>query len=128
MPQYWGGPYRFRTCLRSHLPWFVLNTGIFDKGKDCAKSSGYHEWYNVDNNSSACYHCSIEKQGELWLEGVFKLYVGRDTSTHESMESAISEAEIYIEKESYLRIEAIEGLSSGDWWAYEHENKRWARS
>lgn len=66
MPQYWGGPFRIRTFLRSNLPWFVIDTGILDKGKDCVAAGGQHEWYNVDNEVSACYHCSVEKEGKLW--------------------------------------------------------------
>jgi len=66
MPQYWGGPYRFRTFLRSNLPWFIINTGIVDKGIDCEAKGGKHEWYNQDNINSACYHCSVEKEGKLW--------------------------------------------------------------
>ena len=66
MPQYLGGPYRIRTFLRAHLPWFVIDTGIVDKGKDCEEAGGKHEWYNRDNESSACYHCSVICEGALW--------------------------------------------------------------
>jgi hypothetical protein len=34
----------------------------------------------------------------------------------------------YIASEAYLRIEAIDGNEAGNWWAYEHGNKQWARS
>ena len=66
MPQYWGGPFRVRTFLRSHLPWFIIDTGIVDKGEDCKAVGGEHEWYNLDGNSSGCYHCSVEQKGQLW--------------------------------------------------------------
>ena len=66
MPQYTGGPYRWRTFLRSHLPWFIIDTGIVDKGKDCEAEGGQHEWYNSDGQASACYHCSVVKEGQLW--------------------------------------------------------------
>jgi len=66
MPQYWGGPFRIRTLLRSNLPWFIINTGVFDKGIDCEANGGTHEWYNKDNIHSSCYHCSVEKEGQLW--------------------------------------------------------------
>jgi len=66
MPQYWGGPFRIRTFLRSNLPWFIINTGLFDKGDDCEKHRGHHEWYNQDNINSACYHCSVTREGILW--------------------------------------------------------------
>ena len=29
-------------------------------------AGGQHEWYNVDNEVSACYHCLVEKEGKLW--------------------------------------------------------------
>ena len=68
MPQYWNGPYRIRTWLRSHMPWFIINTGIVDKGENCEKENGHHEWYNKDNKNSCCYHCNIERDGQLWKE------------------------------------------------------------
>ncbi len=66
MPQYSGGPYRRRTWWRSHLPWFLINLGIADKGDDCEAAGGEHEWYNADNESSGCYHCDVTCQGRLW--------------------------------------------------------------
>jgi hypothetical protein len=68
MAQNWGGPYRFRTFLRGHLPWFIIDLGFVDKGSDCEAEGGLHEWYNVDNKISACYHCKIEKEGQLWKQ------------------------------------------------------------
>ncbi len=66
MTQNWRSPYRIRTLLRSRLPWFVIDLGIADKGTDCEAEGGSHEWYNVDNKISACYHCKVEKEGQLW--------------------------------------------------------------
>lgn len=66
MPQYSGGPYRSRTWIRSILPWFLINLGLAAKGKDCELVGGKHEWYNIDNESSGCYHCEIVKIGQLW--------------------------------------------------------------
>ena len=66
MPETRKGPYRWRTWLRMHLPYFVVNIGIVAKGKDCEKAGGYHEWYNIDDENSGCYHCNIEKHGQLW--------------------------------------------------------------
>ena len=64
MPKYSKGPFRFRTWLRSRLPWFVINTGIVNKGVDCEQNGGFHEWYKEDETHSACYHCSIVVQGK----------------------------------------------------------------
>jgi len=66
MPETSGGPYRWRTWLRTHLPWFLINFGIASKGKDCEAAGGRHEWYNNDGESSGCYHCKIIRRGELW--------------------------------------------------------------
>ena len=66
MPQYSNGPYRKRTWLRTILPWFIIDLGIADKGKDCKLKNGNHEWYNIDNKQSGCYHCKVIKQGQLW--------------------------------------------------------------
>jgi hypothetical protein len=49
-----AGRYRWRTRLRRHLPWFLVNRGIAGKGAgDC----GAHEWYNYDGVIARCYHC-----------------------------------------------------------------------
>lgn len=66
MPQYSGGPYRRRTWLRIILPWFLIDLGVASKGKDCELAGGQHEWYNIDNENSGCYHCHIVKPGRLW--------------------------------------------------------------
>ena len=78
MPQYSGGPYRFNTWLRSHLPWFLINLGIASKGKDCEQAGGSHEWYNMDDNLSACYHCEVERgaQARSLMEFRAFLYPG----------------------------------------------------
>lgn len=52
--------------LRRHLPWFLLDMGIAEKGKDCEAVGGQHEWYNKNDVSSACYHCQVVKSGRLW--------------------------------------------------------------
>ncbi|MFD0259997.1 hypothetical protein ACFRKE_13095 [Kitasatospora indigofera] len=55
------GRYRWRTRLRRHLPWFLLERGLAAKGKrDC----GAHEWYNQDGLTARCYHC--EAGGRPW--------------------------------------------------------------
>ena len=58
-------PYRRRTWLRKQLPWFLINLGIATKGKDCEAAGGSHEWYNIDNENSGCYHCQVVKPGQL---------------------------------------------------------------
>jgi hypothetical protein len=59
-------PYRWRTWIRTHLPWFLIDLGMARKGRDCEVVGGWHHWYNVDNSSSGCYHCEIVRPGQLW--------------------------------------------------------------
>jgi len=59
-------PYRWRTALRRHLPWFLIDLGIAGKGRDCEAAGGRHSWYNLDGVSSGCYHCKVVRQGCLW--------------------------------------------------------------
>ena len=66
MPQYSGGPYRFRTWLRGYLPWMLLDWGIAAKGSDCEQAGGSHEWYNINGKESGCYHCQVICEGQLW--------------------------------------------------------------
>lgn len=47
-------------------PTLVSDLGLTDKGDDCEAHGGVHEWYNADNGLSACYHCRIERPGQLW--------------------------------------------------------------
>jgi hypothetical protein len=61
-------PYRWRTKVRSRLPWFLIGLGIAAKGKDCEAAGGQHDWYNKDGKRSACYHCTVEKSGQLWKQ------------------------------------------------------------
>lgn len=62
------GPYRWRTRLRQYLPWFLIDIGVANKGEDCEKVGGQHEWYKKDERTSACYHCKVEKPGQLWKQ------------------------------------------------------------
>ena len=57
-------PYRWRTNLRRNLPW-CLNS-LFGKGKDCEAVEESHQWYNIDNETSGCYHCRVVRRGQLW--------------------------------------------------------------
>jgi hypothetical protein len=59
----WNHPYSWRTNLRGALPplcWWI------DKGKDCESVGANHVWYNQDDAHSACYHCSVVREGQLW--------------------------------------------------------------
>lgn len=48
--------YRWRTVIRPHLPWFLINRGVAGKGKqDC----GLHEWYRSTDREDLCYHCEL---------------------------------------------------------------------
>lgn len=59
-------PYRWRTAVRRHLPWFLIDLGVASKGRDCEASGGSHAWYNQDDVTSACYHCRVVRAGRLW--------------------------------------------------------------
>lgn len=59
-------PYELRLRIREHLPWFLINLGIAQKGNDCESVGADHKWYNKADNLSGCYCCKIEKEGELW--------------------------------------------------------------
>jgi hypothetical protein len=51
--------YRWRTRLRRHLPWFLIDLGLANKGKrDC----GDHDWYNADGVVEHCYHCWVGRR------------------------------------------------------------------
>ncbi len=61
-----GHPYRWRTWLRCHLPWFLINLGIAAKAQDCESVGAQHWWYKSGNENSACYHCEVVRPGQLW--------------------------------------------------------------
>ena len=69
-PRYWdkGHPFAWRTKLRGRLPWFLIDLGLADKGKDCEAVGGWHRWYNQDNEHSGCYHCHVVRRGQLWKD------------------------------------------------------------
>jgi hypothetical protein len=73
MPRDWengrydrGHPYAWRTWLRGHLPWFLINLGVADKGRDCEAKGARHRWYSQDHENSACHHCRVVRPGRLW--------------------------------------------------------------
>lgn len=57
-------PYRRRTWLRQHLPFWALFCA--PKGSDCEAAGGRHEWYNHDDANSGCYHCKVIAAGQRW--------------------------------------------------------------
>lgn len=59
-------PYRWRTWLRSHLPWFLIDLGLARKASNCENIGAEHWWYNVDGVRSACYHCEVIREVRLW--------------------------------------------------------------
>ena len=61
-----GHPYRWRTWIRSKLPWFLIDLGVDPKARDCARVGGEHWLYNRDDATSGCYHCDIVRPGQLW--------------------------------------------------------------
>jgi hypothetical protein len=61
-----GHPYAWRTWFRQRLPWFLIKLGVAEKGSDCEAAGAVHHRYNIDGNTSVCYHCRIEREGGLW--------------------------------------------------------------
>jgi hypothetical protein len=61
-------PYSWRLKIRGRLPWFLINLGIADKGKNCEDVGAEHLWYNIDDKNPGCYYCKVEKEGQLWKE------------------------------------------------------------
>jgi hypothetical protein len=59
-------PYAWRTRLRRHLPWLLIDLGFARKGADCEAVGANHAWYNRDGESSGCYHCEVTRPGRLW--------------------------------------------------------------
>jgi hypothetical protein len=61
-------PFRRRTFVRRHLPWWLINRGLAcpREGDDCEARGAHHEWFNADDRSSRCYHCGTAREGRLW--------------------------------------------------------------
>jgi hypothetical protein len=53
--------YRWRTRLRTHLPFALLN--LAPKGK---KDCGAHEWYRSEEDLHLCYHCTAGHRRQSW--------------------------------------------------------------
>jgi hypothetical protein len=60
----WKEPYRWRTNLRILLP--TPFGRLLEKGADCESRGAEHDWYNHNDETSHCYHCQIERAGQLW--------------------------------------------------------------
>ena len=59
-------PYHNRLWVRERLPWFFINLGIVNKGKDCESVNAEHCWYNNGNGSSGCYYCKVVVDKKKW--------------------------------------------------------------
>jgi hypothetical protein len=59
-------PYRWRTWVRGHLSWFLINLGVAAKATDCEAVGAEHYWYNRDYKTRGCYHCEGVRPGRLW--------------------------------------------------------------
>ena len=59
---YWdaGHPYRYRLWIRRRLPWWLINLGVADKGRDCEAVGGWHRWYKSTEEIDGCYHCGVK--------------------------------------------------------------------
>jgi hypothetical protein len=44
----------------------LVDLGIARKGRGCEAVGGWHHWYNIDDESSGCYHCEVVRPGQLW--------------------------------------------------------------
>ena len=59
-------PHALRTWIRGRIPWFLINLGAFNFGRDCETLNAHHNWRNSDNVHSRCIFCGIEREGQLW--------------------------------------------------------------
>jgi len=60
----WKQLYRWMTNLRIILPGFLGR--VLKKGENCEVLGATHDWYNIDNETSGCYHCHVQRDGQLW--------------------------------------------------------------
>jgi hypothetical protein len=57
-----GHPYRYRVWVRRHLPWWLINRGVANKGRDCEAVGGWHRWYKSTEEIDRCYHCEATRR------------------------------------------------------------------
>jgi|GEM_PF-1497972 len=57
----------FSSMLKSQLvPKEYLNLHYPDAPENCEAVGESHRWYNLDDERSACYHCKVIRNGQLW--------------------------------------------------------------
>ncbi|MDQ3686622.1 MAG: DUF4288 domain-containing protein [Acidobacteriota bacterium] len=57
----------FSSMRRSDLqPKEYLNQFYPDEPDNCETIAEAHHWYNLDGERSACYHCKVVREGQLW--------------------------------------------------------------
>lgn len=63
-------PYRRRTWIRRRLPWWLIDRGwaAWKPRDDCEAVGDRHEWHNVDDERSRCYHCGVIREGRWWTQ------------------------------------------------------------
>jgi hypothetical protein len=57
-----GHPYRYRIWVRRHLPWWLINVGVADKGPDREAVGVWHRWYKSTEEIDRCYHCEVTRR------------------------------------------------------------------
>jgi hypothetical protein len=57
-----GHPYRYRVWIRGRLPWWLINLGVANKGRDCEAVGGWHRWYKSTDEIDGCYHCEVKRR------------------------------------------------------------------
>jgi len=62
-----AGTETFSSMQKSDLkPKEYLDLHYPDSPEDCEVIGERHRWYNLDGNRSACYHCRVVRNGQLW--------------------------------------------------------------
>jgi hypothetical protein len=59
-------PHALRTWLRGRIPWFLIDVGVANFGRDCEALNAHHNWSNIDGVHSRCIFCGAEREGRLW--------------------------------------------------------------
>jgi hypothetical protein len=57
----------FSSMQRSELiPKEYLDLHYPDEPENCEAVGDIHRWHNLDDKRSACYHCQVIQEGQLW--------------------------------------------------------------
>ena len=57
----------FSSMRESHLvPKGYLDLHYPDTPENCEAVGESHRWHNLDDKRSACYHCKVIREGQLW--------------------------------------------------------------